>query len=65
MFEYMISFGSGVIWLKRVKMHGRKKRMLRKGNNGPFFSLLESLRTAGEGLRTADLYSMVPYLVVM
>lgn len=26
MFEYIISFGSGVIWLKRVKIHRGRKR---------------------------------------
>jgi len=65
MFEYMISSGSGTIWLKKVKMHGKRKRMLRKGNNSAFFNLLASLRATGRGLHTAGLYLMVLSLVVM
>ena len=65
MFECMTSFGSGIIWLKRVKMHGRKERMLQKYNNGAFFNLIALLRVIGKGLHPAGLYLMVLSLVVM
>lgn len=65
MCEYMISFGFGIMRLKRVKIHGRKRRMSRKDKNRAFFSLLVSLRAIEEGLRTAVLYSMVPSMVEM